>query len=193
MILPTPVFARQAKAKTDRRTVPFDYLNYHKGNQCTSFAAFMSSGDFFEALRISEVASSRKFYRGDKEVTDFPDTITIEIRSTMSACSNLLVKPAVNSVAHDFTSGVTVKAKWITGLKERPAEIASLALSPPDASEVPWVSGSEMPVWTFMLTIVSKGVPLSDHLNLELYSKDGTLLGQMTGRLWEHISIPSAQ
>lgn len=193
LILPSHVFARQEKGDTNHRTVPLDYLIIHRRNQCASFAAFMSSGDFFEGLRASEVASTRKFYRGDKEVSYFPDTITVEIRSALSDCSHLLVTPAANSVAQDFMSTVTVKAIWITGLKERPAEIASLALSPPKDSEVPWVSGSDMPVWTFTLTIVSKGVPLTDHLGLEFYSKDGSPLGQMSGRLWEHTSIPSAQ
>jgi hypothetical protein len=182
LLVATGLFAGQAKKSTYSRVVSIDHMIVHEGSRCAAFASFISSDDFFDGLEATETASGRTFRRRGKEVTAFPDSLSVEISSTLSDCSIVPPMPAAASVTAAFMPGLKFKTWWKTGFKHRPVDVISFKSLPPQAP-VLLESESDSPVWTFMMKIDSKGVPLTDHLIVEIYSKDGAFLGRMAAHL----------
>jgi hypothetical protein len=182
LLAATSLFPGQAKNSTYSRVVSIDHLIVHEGSRCAAFASFISSDEFFEGLEATESASGRTFHRRGEEVTVFPDSLSVEIKSSLSDCSTVPPIASVASVTTAFMSGLTFKTWWKTGFKQRPVDVISFKSVPPQSSAL---SESEpvSQVWTFTIKIASKGVPLTDHLVVEIYSKDGAFLGRMAAHL----------
>ncbi|HTV58789.1 MAG TPA: hypothetical protein VMJ93_07940 [Verrucomicrobiae bacterium] len=181
-ILPTNSTAGQARNAAYSRVVTVDHVMYRKGNRCAAFASFIRSDDFFEGLQAAETAAGRTFHRQGEAVTVFPDTLFIDIDSSLSDCSTFPPIPAAEADSEAFIAGLTFKAWWKVGFKERPAKIIFIKEVQPPISAL---SESEpaSPISTLTLKVDSRGVPLTDHLVIEIYSKDGTFLCRMAGHL----------
>jgi hypothetical protein len=182
LLVATSPSAGQAKKSTYSRVVSIDHMIVHERSRCAAFASFINSDDFFDGLEATETASGRTFRRRGKEVTVFPDSLSVEINSSLSDCSIIPPMPAAASVTAAFMSGLIFKTWWKTGFKERQVDVISFKAMPPQA-EVWSESEPISPVWTFTMKIASKGVPLTDHLIVEIYSKDGAFLGRMAEHL----------
>jgi hypothetical protein len=182
LLVATCLSTRQAKNSTYSRVVSIDHMIIHDGSRCAAFASFLSSDEFFEGLEATETASGRMFHRRGEEVTVFPDSLSVEIKSSLSDCSIVPPIPSVESVTTAFMSGLKFKTWWKTGFKERPVDVISFKSLPPQSSVLS-ESEAVSPVWTFTIKIASKGIPLTDHLVVEIYSKDGAFLGRMAAHL----------
>ena len=182
LFVTTSLSTGQAKNSTYSRVVSIDHMIVHDGSRCAAFASFISSDEFFEGLKATETASGRTFHRRGEEVTVFPDSLSVEIESTLWDCSTVPPIPSTASVTTAFMSGLKFKTWWKTGFKGRPVDVISFRSLPPQSSVLSEFE-SVSPVWTFTIKIASKGVPLTDHLVVEIYSKDGAFLGRMAAHL----------
>jgi len=181
--LAASALAQQTKPIEYKRVVLVGMVTHQKGKFCTEFAAFMTSKDFFEGLEAKETPSGRIFAKGKTQVTEFPETITVEIQALMHDCAGQvwgpMRLPTDLSVAKPFMSALNFQLKWKRLLDERPANY-SLTVSSPESAFWP---ENDPPYWTYDLEINSKGVPLTDHLVIEIHSKDQALVARLAVHL----------
>jgi hypothetical protein len=163
-----------------RRVVLTDVAMYHRERICIAFASFLTSGDFFEGLRPGDSAIGRRFFKGSEEVKEFPPELTVEVQAVMRDCSMFPPEPLNRAATEPFMSTLTFKANWKTGLQQRPVGKFSLQISPPDPST--WVEHGS-PNWRYDLAIRSNGVPLTDHLVVEVYSETQEFLTRLSAHL----------
>ena len=163
-----------------RRVILTGVAAYHRGRLCVAFAGFLTSGDFFEGLRPTDTATGRKFFKGTDEAKEFPSELTVEIQAVMHDCSTFPPEALNRAATEPFMRALTFKPNWKTGLKQRPVGKFSLQISPPAPSS--WVEHGS-PNWRYDLTIQSSGVPLTDHLVIEMYSESQRFLTRLSAHL----------
>jgi hypothetical protein len=151
-----------------QRVVPARVTTYRHEKTCVAFASFLTSGNFFEGLRTDNTATGRKFFKGQDEVKEFPPELTLEIQAMMLDCSKFPAEPLRRAAADPFMRSLTFKVNWKTGLQQKPVEEFSLQVYEPDQSS--WAGNGSLD-WTYDLTVHSTGVPLSESLITEIYSK----------------------
>ena len=181
--LAASALAQQTKPIEYKRVVLVGMATHRNGKLCANFAGFMTSGDFFGGLQAKEAPTGRVFTKGETQVTEFPETITVEIQAIMHDCANQIwwpmSPPARESLAKPFMTALNYQLKWKRLLDERPA-VYSLSASGPESAFWP---ETDPPYWTYDLEINSKGVPLTDHLVIEIHSKDQALVAKLAVRL----------
>ena len=158
-----------------KRVVAVGIVTYRNHGSCTDFVAFVTSGDFFEGLEPRETPDGRKFYKDSKQVTEFPEAVTIELQALMRDCTRVPILPVNTATAKDFMSTLNFDLQWKRELEQRSA-VFSTAVSSPDSHV--WSEG-EPPYWTFDLEVKTKGVPLTDHLVVEVHSENRQLVARL--------------
>jgi len=143
----------------------------HKGGICTGLAAFMTSDDFFDGLEARETEAGREFYKGQKQLSDFPDDLTVSVAARALDCSNALAAAPAGSASDKVASSLDIKLKWKQELKEQPIDAQAvkkyLAPTPPMQELEPYPR-----MWMYEISVKSKDVPLTQHLIVEVYSGD---------------------
>ena len=89
LLVATSLSAGHTKNSAYSRVVSIDDMIVHDGSRCAAFASFISSDEFFEGLKATETASGRTFHRRGEEVTVFPDSLSVEIKSSLWDCSTV--------------------------------------------------------------------------------------------------------
>src|SRR5258708_28865567 len=79
---------------TYKRTITIGETSYDMNGTCLYFAAFMTSDDFFDGLRAINDSSGRRFFKGTKQLKQFPYELTIQIKALGAECSKgRLIRP----------------------------------------------------------------------------------------------------
>jgi len=154
------------------------------GNLCVPLEASLTSGDFFDGLEAAETPSGRKFHKNSEEITEYPDEITLLVRARTD-CSTSPYDPAdpMNSKRiKDFILSLSFSLDWQTQLDRKPIEGFSSDLLPPPS---PVVAEQEQsaPAWSYILTLNTKDVPLTDHLVITVHSEADKLVTRMAVHL----------
>jgi hypothetical protein len=98
----------------------------------------------------------------------------------MRDCSRLPPEPLGRAVAESLMRNLSFKVNWKTGLEQRQAEKSSPQIYPPDGNS--WVEHGS-PSWRYDFRVDLRGVPLTDHLVVEVYSETKELLARLSAHL----------
>jgi hypothetical protein len=181
--LPESIFSQNKKPVVYKRIISIDQAIFPHGNLCVPLVVAMTSGDFFNGLRMSATQSSRRFYKHNQQITEFPSETTVFVRASMLACSPFPYVPVSREEAEDFMSALNFELEWQSpDLGRKPVEGFTLRLVSPPAPVWP-ENEKPVPVWTYILTVKTKGVPLTDDLVVTMHSETGNLLSRMAVHL----------
>jgi hypothetical protein len=162
-------------SRTYDGSIPFPTGAFRAGETCVSLRAVMLSEDFFKGLTRLDSAAGPRFRRGSVPADSFPDSVSVEIESTLHRCQEAPAAVRVRAVPADFMKSLRFDLKWMHGLRTRPAEVLSL-----EATPVPWTETGEQR-WLHKLVVRSRAVPLADRLVVSVLSAEGKYLTRMSG------------
>jgi hypothetical protein len=146
---------------------------------CAQVDGHLTSGNFFDDLKRTDVRGRFEFTKRGVEVSDYPESVTSEIRLIGSPCLSALSNgPA--SVFGGQAYALTFQVQWKSGMQLRPAALASTTAKCDGFSSVVLPGGDTVPTIVCQLTVDSRGVPLADHLIVSVFSPDGTRLTRLS-------------
>jgi len=157
------------------------------GGPCLSIRGRVTAPEFFTGLKRHETARGIEFHRGADVAKFFPEELSVRIwirefpcHVGLTAVSPLLATPEEMSSLH-------FEAFWKRGMRMRPVETLTLRSFFQRKEQPTTLVGVPVTIqrdtWVYDLTVVSKGVPLTDHLILEIFSKDGLRLARVSAQL----------
>ena len=172
----------EPKTPPYKRVVPIGTAIARDGALCIDFVGSMTSGNFFEGLESTDTDAGRRFYSGNREITEFPEELTVEIKARVVDCSVSRPQPLNDETARKLASVINFKVEWKKGVQQQPVEGFSLKISPPEPAPMSELAPAP-DVWTYMITVKSKNVPITDHLIVSINSGNGKLLTRLSVRL----------
>jgi hypothetical protein len=178
LALSFPIFSQQKKPVVYKRIVPIDDAFLSDGKLCVPFAVAMTSGNFFDGLRATEMRSGRIFYKRDERITEFPAQTTIFVRASMLGCSQFPYVPVSSNDAKDFMGALNFTLEWQSQLRRRPVEVSSSRLVAPGPSVWP-ENEKPVAVWSYIFIVKTQGVPLTDDLIITVRSETNKLVSRM--------------
>jgi hypothetical protein len=172
----------EPKTPPYKRVVPIGTAIARDGALCIGFVGSMTSGDFFDGLEATGTDAGRRFYSGHREITEFPEELTVEIKARVVDCSVSPPHPVIDEAARKLVSVINFKVEWKKGFQQQPVEGFSLKVFPPVPGPMSEVA-PDPDVWTYSITVESKNIPMTDHLIVSINSGNGKLLTRLSGRL----------
>jgi hypothetical protein len=146
---------------------------------CLALDGRITSGDFFEDLKRTEIGGEFEFRKRGKVVTQYPASLSMSIR-VAGQCAAALANPP-SSVFHGDSYSLTFRVEWKEGLQLRPAVLSATPTRCEGYSSDPIPSGSAaIPVVTCQLMVESEGIPLADHLIVSVFGSDGNRLTRLS-------------
>jgi hypothetical protein len=171
--------ARGRNNPTYDGAVDFGGQLLHLNDGCLSLDGRMTSGEFFEDLKRTEVGSQFEYKKHGKVVTEYPESLTTSIRIAGDQCAALSNRPS--AVFSGDSYSLKFKVEWKDGMQLRPAALSPVVANCVGSSSIPIPSQDfTIPVITCQLTVDSKGVPLSDHLIVSIFAADGRRLTRLS-------------
>jgi hypothetical protein len=104
------------------------------------------------------------FRKGAAAVTNFPDEIFVKIRVNSERCSDLPLHVPASGVQERFVRSLEFLAQWERAGQQQPAQFTT------QIGRVPLAELAN--VWDCTLTVRSAQVPLTDHLLINMCSKE---------------------
>ena len=178
LALPSSIRSQQKKTLAYKRIVPIDDAIFADGKLCVPLAVAMTSGDFFDGLKTAEASSGRRFYKHARTITEFPAQMTIFIRASMLPCSQFPYIPVSGDDARDFMGALDFTLEWQSHFERRPVEILSARVVSPGPSVWP-ENQKPIPVWSYIFTVKTERVPLTDDLIITMRSETSKLVSRM--------------
>jgi hypothetical protein len=142
---------------------------------CVSYQIFLS-GDFFKGLERLDDTDGVKFRRAAQQVTSYSGQLLLTVQPTPSGCwletANWMhTGPATESVRQ-----LRFTVRWLGTEPEDLGEIASELVQAP-------MRESSLPETYYRMQIPAEGVPLSDELEVVVFSGTGEELACLKGHL----------
>jgi hypothetical protein len=174
-------------ARAGGKNSPSEYGKVDFGAQELQFAdgcvfvdGKLTSGNFFDDLKRRDTRGRFEFKRSGQTVTDYPDSVTTSIRLVGDQCATALS----NSPAAIFSGdsfALKFQLEWKHDMQLRPAALTS-ALEHCDGYKSIVLPRRDLTVPTIVceMTVDSRGVPLSDHLIVSVFTSDGTRLTRLS-------------
>jgi hypothetical protein len=176
------IFSQQKKSVVYRGIVAIDDAQFSDGKLCVPLQVAMTSDDFFQGLRAS-AGLGRRFYKHGAPITEFPAQTTIFVRASMLGCSQFPYIPVTSDDARDFMGNLNFTLEWESpDLQRKPVEGFGVKLAPPLPSVWP-ENDKPIRVWSYILNVTTKGVPLADELIITIYSETSKQVSRMAVRL----------
>jgi len=152
-------------------TVPFANLSLPRDKPCAVFNADLSAGKFFNGLERIRKSHQVEFRKNHQTVLVYPDSVVMEI-ATFGGCGS---RPdSLTTPLPPELQNLRFKAKWIGSLQRDAGFVRSELL------REPWTELGHSRQF-YRLEIPAKGVPLSDDLEVHIFSKQGAEIGCMRG------------
>jgi hypothetical protein len=168
--------ARGKNSPTYDGAVDFGSQLIHLDDGCLTLDGRVTSGNFFDDLKRSEVGSRFEFRKRGKVVTEYPQLLTTSIRIAGDRCAAALSN-SPTSVFRGDSYSLKFQVEWKDGMQLRPATLSPVSARCVGSTSIPIPSQDyTIPVITCQLTVDSKGVPLADHLIVSLFTADGQRL-----------------
>ena len=150
--------------------VGFGLVKYH--NTCVWFRVLFISSDFFEGLRTHRTPNGVQFRKKKDKATylSFPDQLLVDLEAFPHKCT-------AEMTPLDYAAGLmenpSFKVAWKRGDKSRPVKLVSTE-----------ERHSRMSFgWSYLLTLSSAEVPLTDTLEIDVSLRKGTCLAHFTANL----------
>jgi hypothetical protein len=163
-------------------TVDFGAQIVQLDDDCLAVDGKITSGAFFEDLKRVEVGRQFEFRKHGRAVTEYPESLTTSILITSGQCEPSLSNSA-SSIFHGNSYALRFQAEWKDGMKLRSAALVPVATHCTGYSSI-HAPGQVLAASSILcqLTVESKGVPLSDHLIVSIFSPDGKRLTRLSAR-----------
>jgi len=173
--LPFPANARTK----DWDEAELGFTAYRQLNSCTLFDAGFW-GDFFKGLERSETPNGTQFRKSSHLVSKFPDRVVLEVVTKVSDCGpeSLWIIPVITSATTlpPELLGLHFRVKW-TGSSMR-----DLGEVEPELLTEPWPEFRQ-PETFYRIEIPSKGMLLTDNLEIRILTKTGKQIGCISGHI----------
>lgn len=134
--------------------------------------------DFFENLKWLKHGSRVQFRKNRTLATDFPDEVLLSVHFTAYRCEGEKWTPITETDRQQWIDKLQVTVAWKSGLEQRPVHILTPFRLNKFTEPV-----HDSPVWTLDARIDSKGLPLSDHLEVSIFDEHHRLLGRAASGL----------
>ncbi|MCU1316843.1 MAG: hypothetical protein JWN63_2165 [Candidatus Acidoferrum typicum] len=165
------------------------------GDTCLTFAALLSSDDFFSEIQVMNTSSGPRYIKRSHRVTQFPERLSVGILTWAWKCGG--TDPQETEAARPILEKIRLQAGWKTDTQIRPVKEYTTTLRRPSPEE--WKRRSAIDilerlgiedahptasgVWIFDLVIRDDHVPLTDTLTVNALSEDGKQIARFTARL----------
>jgi hypothetical protein len=131
--------------------------------------------NFSESGPPAKTADGELFFMHSKRVTDYPKSVTVRLFGNLWELGNTVFDKRCSGNAEALMSSLQFKAEWKTELSMRP--VSKMTVRPLKKDEMmPYPS-----LWGYELDISSEGVPLADHLIINVYGPDSSLIVRFSG------------
>ena len=147
---------------------------------CLSVNGTVTSGNFFDDLKRTDVDGRFEFRKRGNVVTEYPESLTTSIRLVGDKCAAELSN-APSAVFSGDSFFVKLAVEWKEGMELRPATLSTVIAHCVGARSVAIPRQDfKIPSVTCQVTVDSKGVPLADHLIVSVFGADGTRLTRLS-------------
>jgi hypothetical protein len=173
-LLPIPASAADTQVKKTPfgtgAEVGFGLVKYRK--TCIWFRVVFISGDFFKDLQEHKTHNGIEFRKrkGKMKYVSFPEQLVVDLEAIPQKC-NWEIPPL------DYAAGLmekpSFKVAWKRGDESRPVELLA---TEEHHNQLGWG-------WSYLLTVPSATVPLTDSLVIDVSMRDGTCRTRLTANL----------
>jgi hypothetical protein len=147
----------------------FGLVKYH--NTVVWFRVVFISGDFFKDIRQQKTPKGIEFRKKKKLYASFPDQLVVDLEALPRKWNSQIIPP-------DYAAGLMEKPSfgvaWKRGDEFRPVELLAT-----EEHHSPLVGLG----WSYLLTVPSANVPLTDSLVIDVSMRDGTCRIRLTANL----------
>lgn len=157
------------------------------GGPCLSIRGRVTAPDFFVGLKRRETARGIEFRRGANAVESFPEELSVRIWIREFPCHVGLTEVSPLLATPEGMSSLQFKAYWKRGMEMRSVDGLTLRTFYRRKEQPTTLVGVPVTIqrdtWIYNLTVSSQGVPLTDHLILEIFTKDGLRWARVSAQL----------
>ena len=157
------------------------------GGPCLSIRGRVTAPEFFAGLKRRETARGIEFRRGANAVESYPEELSVRIWIREFPCHVGLTEASPLLTTPEEMSSLQFKGFWKRGMEMRSVEGLALRAFYRRKEQPTALVGLPVTIqrdtWVYDLTVVSKGVPLTDHLILEIFTKDGLRWARVSAQL----------
>ena len=178
-IFPIGARARGRNATTYDGAVDFGAQLLRLDDGCVALDGSVTSGNFFDDLKRTEIGSRFEFRRRGKVVTEYPESLTTSIRIAGGQCAAALSNRP-SSIFRGDSYSLKFQVEWKDGMELRPAALSPVAARCVGSSSIIPGQDVTIPSITCQMTVDSKGVPLVDHLIVSVFAADGKRLTRLS-------------
>jgi len=143
---------------------------------CITVHSSLIAGDFFDSLQKIPSDHGVEFRKESNIVENFPDTIFVTIRAFVSQCGEKSSHDGEIKKEIDLMESLHFAASWKSGSETR--EIPDLSVKRSAKT-----SSAFYHDWLYQLSIPSQNIPLTDHLKVSIFTKDGKRVVAFTAAL----------
>jgi hypothetical protein len=173
--LPSPANARSK----DWDEAELGFTAYRQLNTCVLFDAGFW-GEFFKGFERSDTPNGTQFRKSGQVVSQFPDTVVLEVTTKVDDCAprSLWIIPIVTSASPlpPELLGLRFRLRWTGSSTKDLGEVG------PELLTEPWPELAQ-PERFYRMQIPSKGVPLTDNLEIRILTKAGNQIGCISGHI----------
>jgi hypothetical protein len=147
------------------------FVTYYK--TCVVFRVLFISGDFFKDLQEHKTPNGIEFRKKKSKATyvTFPGQLIVDVEASPWECGTLEMTPP------DYASGLmqapSFEVSWKRGNERRRVELLAT-----EENHHPLGPG-----WSYLLTVPSASVPLTDSLVIDVSMRDGICRTRLTANL----------
>jgi len=155
------------------------FTEYRQLNKGTFFDAGLS-GEFFKELERVDTPGGSGFRRNGQIVSEFGDYVDLDIEPAVSGC--LPSVPLFTPMAPPPCPPPTESTELRFHIKWTGSSIRDLGEVPSELLSEPWPE-LRRPVKWYRLQIPSKGVPITDNLEIRILNNAGDQIGCISGHI----------
>lgn len=153
--------------------VDFGSQLLHLDRGCLFVDGNVTSGTFFNDLKRIDISGEFEYRKDGKAITTYPDSLSTSIRIVGNQCAPVSANAAFTMFNGDSYS-LKFEVAWKDGMALRPATLAPGVASCRGYNSITIPDkGFSIPTVTCQLTVSGKGVPLSDHLIVSIFTPGG--------------------
>jgi hypothetical protein len=155
---------------------------------CFRVSGEVNSGDFFNNLKRIDDEHGTVYRRGTELVSRFPETLDLSFSIHDEPCTPGLRETAPRTyLTREMMSQLQLSVYWKRGVDLRPVkDVKEIEARVERIAPFARSLAAELPVrfeWSYLLTIPSAGVPLTDSLVLVFRTNDEHIAARVAARL----------
>ena len=151
-------------------------LHESENGNCILFRVFFISEKFFEDITRVESADGFVIRKKTKIYREFPHSLVVNIEANVYRCRGEHSDPPPLTAEGELLNSPSFHLTWKRGFELRPCDMSSIESRRP-------VVKAFANRWEYFLNVSAAGVPLSDHLLVDVLEKSGEKLIRLSSKL----------